>query len=173
MIASTKRPTEAWRSANLFELGLGQVVVSRFKLSGEVEAGVFLVDVFCRGVKDAFFTKLWEAEYESRLLGRVFADGGKEALSPACARRLVEGAVEYAQHLGFLPHADYRQGCRVFGGIDAAVCECAFAYGRNGRPCFLQSSTDSPDVVRRAMANLRARCGEGNFDYLLVSGPLV
>jgi len=39
-----KRPTEAWYSPELFKSGFGQVVVARFKLSGEVEAGMFLMD---------------------------------------------------------------------------------------------------------------------------------
>ena len=168
MIAPMNRSTEAWSSTNLFEVGLGHVVVSRFKLSGEVEAGVFLVDVFCLGAKNAFFTRLWESEYESRLLDRLFAETGKEALSPACARKLVEGAVAYAQNLGFAPHPDYKKACRVFGGIHPAECDASFTFGEDGKPCFVQGPNDSPETVRRALATLKARCGDGNFHYIVV-----
>src|SRR3984893_16385025 len=50
-----KRSHEAWRSADLFDSGYGYLVVSWFKADGRVEAGFFLLDVFCLGVKDASF----------------------------------------------------------------------------------------------------------------------
>jgi hypothetical protein len=54
----TKRPSTAFYSSDLFELGIGYVMVCRFKATGACEAGVFLVDVFCLGAKNAFFTKV-------------------------------------------------------------------------------------------------------------------
>lgn len=57
-----KRATEAYYSTSLFDKGIGYVVVARFKLVGEAEIGVFLVDVFCLGVKNAFFTRVSERE---------------------------------------------------------------------------------------------------------------
>jgi hypothetical protein len=41
-----KRLHEALRSANLFDLGCGYLVVSRFKADGRVEVGFFLLDYF-------------------------------------------------------------------------------------------------------------------------------
>ena len=120
MNTTSKRPPEAFRSANLFDSGIGYVVVSRFKSDGLVESGVFLLDVFCLGVKNAFFSRLNQSEYESRLVQRVFANGGSQPLTPACARKFVQDAVAYSQHLGFAPHPDYKKACRVFGGISAA-----------------------------------------------------
>ena len=46
MNTTAKRPPEAFRSANLFDSGIGYVVVSRFKSDGQVESGVFLLDAF-------------------------------------------------------------------------------------------------------------------------------
>ena len=54
-------------SGDLFTLGMGQVVIARFKANGAAEVGVFLLDVFCLGVKNAFFEKLDETESEGRL----------------------------------------------------------------------------------------------------------
>jgi len=39
-----KRPSEAFRSAKLFDAGCGYLVVSRFKADGRVESGFFLLD---------------------------------------------------------------------------------------------------------------------------------
>ena len=165
-----KRPTEAWHSSNLFETGFGEVLIARFKASGEVEVGVFLVDVYCLGVKNAFFSRLWAGEYEKRLLEPMTQREGKTPISPAGARKLVEGAVAYARTLGLEPHADYKHAARVFGGIDAAEHPQGSVYGSKGKPLFVQSPNDSPQFVERVMSTLVRRLGEGGFHYILSVG---
>jgi hypothetical protein len=54
------RPPQTFSPPNLFQLGIGTVVIVRYKSGGRVEAGVFLLDVFCLGVKNAFFNQLHE-----------------------------------------------------------------------------------------------------------------
>ena len=56
------RPPQTFSPPNLFELGIGTVVIIRYKSGGRVEAGVFLLDVFCLGVKKAFFDQCHEDE---------------------------------------------------------------------------------------------------------------
>jgi hypothetical protein len=167
MNTTIKRPPEAFRSANLLDSGMGYVLVSRFKSDGQVESGVFLLDMFCLGVKNAFFTQLSQSEYESRLLQGAFAKDGSQPLTPACARKLVQDAVAYAHNLGFAPHPDYKKACRVFGGISTAECNEVFTFGKDSRPCFVQGPDDSELFARKAMTLLTIRCGEGNFDYIL------
>jgi hypothetical protein len=155
----------------LFKNGFGQVVVARFKLSGDAEVGLFLADVYCLGIKDAYLVKLPEREYETRILARMAeTGGGKESLSPACARKLVEGAVQYAQGLGLAPHPDYKKACRVFGGIRSEDCDRAFTYGQDGKPLFVQSPNDSPEFVQHVMTTLTRRLRIDGFHYILEAG---
>lgn len=163
-----KRPTEAYQSTSLFEQGIGYVTIARFRLSGEVEVGVFLIDVYCLGIKDGFFTRTWEHEYEESFLDRVFAEEGRTALSPACARKLVQDAVDYAQGLGLAPHPDYRLAARVFGGIDTKACDRSFTFGKDGKPLFIQGPNESPSQVRHILHQLNTRCGEGNYHYIVL-----
>jgi hypothetical protein len=58
---------EGWMPENLFDEGMGNVVLSRKLPTEEVAAGVFLLDTGCLGVKDAFFTIRSEAVYRSLL----------------------------------------------------------------------------------------------------------
>lgn len=167
MIVQQKRRTEAWRSGGLFELGLGHVVVARFKPSGETEAGVFLLDVHCLGVKDAFFTRVEGPEYEHRLLEGIFPDGERIQMSPACARKLVEDAVAYTRGLGLEPHADYRKACRVFGGIRAAECGETFTFGDKGKPLYVQGPHDSPAFAKRVIRVLHAKLGQDGFHFVV------
>jgi hypothetical protein len=102
-----KRSHEAWRSADLFDSGYGSLLVSRFKGDGRVEAGFFLLDVFCLGVKDASFHHFSSVvDYQEGLVDRLFPDGNPVRMTPEAARKLTEGAISYAKGLGFSPAAD-------------------------------------------------------------------
>src|ERR1700688_29669 len=104
-----KRSHEAWRSADLFDFGCGYLVVSRFKTDGRVEAGFFLLDVFCLGVKDAGFETFDSvADYQESLLDPLFPNEDSVRMIPEAARKLTEGAISYARELGFSPCADYK-----------------------------------------------------------------
>jgi len=163
-----KRPTEAFRSADLFDTGLGYVVVSRYKADGRVETGHFLLDVFCLGAKNAGFVRFEShAELESSLLEPLFAARGRVPMSPGAARRLVEEAVRYAGDLGIAPHPDYKAACRVFGGIipeDSATEQ--FTFGKDGRPLFIPGPHDTAERSARIMRTIEARYGRDGLDYL-------
>jgi hypothetical protein len=167
-----KRAPEAFVSSALFELGMGSVILSRFRSGGRVESGVFLLDVFCLGVKNAMFAQLDVTEYENELLGRYSAPDPLESIEPSCARKLVEDAVRYAAGLGFGPHPDYKKGCRVFGGIDPGACTRQFVFGHEGKPHYVQGPNDSRQRVARILNALEARCGEGNFFYTILEEDL-
>ena len=168
-----KRATEAHVSANLFELGIGNVVVTRFRGGGEAEIGVFLVDVFCLGVKNAYFTQASQSQYDRELLDRIMPAANRKPIDPPSARKLVEDAVAYAQHLGFAPHPDHKVACRVFGGINVAESTASFSFGQNGKPLYVQGPNDSFEKCRRTLNQLRTRCGADNFDFMVVGGDSV
>jgi hypothetical protein len=169
---SLKRAPEAFVSRTLFKLGMGYVILSRFKSEGRVEAGVFLLDTFCLGVKDAMFVQLNIADYRNDLVERFSAQDPLESIEPSCARKLVEDAVRYAAGLGFQPHPDYRKACRVFGGTDPGACTRQFVFGYKGKPHYVQGPHDSPRRVARILDTMRARCGEGNFTYAILADDL-
>jgi hypothetical protein len=165
-----KRSHEAWRSADLFDSGYGYLVVSRFKADGRVEAGSFLLDVFCLGVKDANFHHFSSmADYQEGLIDRLFPDGNPMRMTPEAARKLTEGAISYAKGLGFSPASDYKKAGRVFGGITTANCDEQFVFGKNGKPLYAQGLSESPACVERILRTLEARCGEGSYDYILAA----
>ncbi len=168
-----KRPPEAWRTKELFEKGLGYVVISRFKSEGRVESGVFLLDIWCQGVKDAFFVQLHDYEYQERLMERIFRSEAPEAMSPACARKLVQDAVAYAEKLGLAPHPDFRKAARVWGGISAEECAETFTFGKDGKPFFVQGPNDHVERIEFVMQQLTMHCGEGNFHFLLSAGQSI
>ena len=162
------RPTEAFVSANLFELGLGYVVLTRFR-GGDAELGAFLVDVYCQGVKDAFYTRVSREQYDREVLDRTIPAANRKAIDPPSARKLVEDAVAYARVLGLVPHPDYKTACRVFGGTNAGDSTASFTFGKDGKPFYVQGRYDSFEKALRMMHHLRARCGKDGFNFLVLA----
>jgi hypothetical protein len=168
----TPRPRhEALWAKDLFEKGIGWIIVARFKSAGRrVEAGVFLVDTFCLGVKLAVYEFCGRRDYLERIRGHYESNFPMISVEPWCARKLVEEAVQYARGLGFAPHADYKKAAHVFGGLRAEQCAHHFAFGLGGKPFYRRGPRETEEQIRRIVWQLEKRCGPGNYDYLVTLG---
>jgi hypothetical protein len=156
----------AWVSERTFGNGIGQVLVARFKASGDGEVGIFLVNVFCLGVNQAGYRKFDAGNFE-QFLEEVFAIDPATEVRPAYARKLIEQSVDYATKLGFAPHPEYKKACRVLGGVNANTCLDNFTFGKDGKPFYFQGPRDSPARVDQILKILTAKCGTGNFDFMI------
>jgi len=146
------------------------VVVCRYKSGGRVEAGCFLVDVYCLGVKDAFFRVFEEEEFQEVCLARYFPKGVPVPKPASWGRKLVEEAMRYAASLGFTPHADFKKGARVFGGVEASECAEKFVFGNEGKPLYVQGPYDGAAKAERILATLRTKFGDDGFHYIIPMG---
>lgn len=167
-----KQAPITFSDAGMFASGIGQVVITRHKGGGKVELGVFLVDVFCLGVKNAFYTLCDEAELEG-ILQRIFRDGRPvEEHSGAWGRKLVEGALAYARKLGFAPHRDYKKAARVMGGIDPKTCPDTFVFGSEGKPLFVAGPHETEARCQLILSVLTKKCGKDGFHYIMSMGEM-
>ena len=153
---------------SLFDIGIGNVIVSRKMPNGFIGAAFFLVDVFCLGIKDVVYDVLSPVEYDHRV-----SDLEQEtfrAIHPTCARKLVEEAEAYARDLGFSPHADYPRARQIFGDLDATACPTHYVFGRDGKPFFMSGPYDTPAKCRRIIDTLTRRCGPEGFHFVMAGG---
>ncbi|MBI1904350.1 MAG: hypothetical protein HYS13_24915 [Planctomycetia bacterium] len=155
----------------IFEQGMGQVLVSRQLDSGNVAFALFLVDLYCLGVKDAMSGVLPRGAYEFRIYDKLLESGPVLKLKAQCARKLVEGSVAYADDLGFAPHADHQVARLILGDIDASACAQEFTYGKDGKPLFIAGPYDDPDRCRYIVNVLADRMGEGGYHYVVPAKP--
>jgi hypothetical protein len=153
---------------SLFDIGIGNVIVSRRMPNGFIGAAFFLVDVFCLGIKDAFYDVLSPAEYDYKLAGLQHETF--RAIPPPCARKLVEGAEAYARDLGFPPHPDYQRARQIFGDLDATACPTSYVFGKDGKPFFMSAPYDTPARCRRIIDTLTRRCGPEGFHFVVAGG---
>jgi len=160
-------------TADIWRAGIGQVLISRQLGNGSVAFAVFLVDIHCLGVKDAFANIAPRASYDRDLYAKVAARSGLIPLRPECARKLVESAVRYALDLGLPPHADYRTARLIFGDIPAEACTEEYAFGKDGKPFFVAGPHDSHARCEQILRTLHDRCGPEGYHFLVpVRGPL-
>jgi hypothetical protein len=161
---------ECLMTSELFDVGIGNVILSRKMPGGDIAVGLFLVDVYCLGVKDAFLALRTEVDYEEIIDSR-FGREKLETLHPTCARKLVEGSVAYASDLGLNPHKDYAGARRIFGDLDPDACPRTFEYGKDGKPFYMSGPNDTPARSRKIIETLTKKVGEGNFHYTLALDP--
>jgi hypothetical protein len=159
--------------ANLFELGLGTVLMSRRAPNGTIAVSFFLLDVFCLGVKNAGFRVCSSDEYEYQFKDSVFSaadDTDYLQIDAPQFRKLIEEAAAYASSLGFSAHPDYREARRLFGAVDVSTCDIAFEFGKDGKPLYIGGPNDSPSRIRQVMHLLQQHRGEGSVDDLIGTG---
>jgi hypothetical protein len=171
LAASAKFPVlHAWVSDNVWNEGMGWVLLSRLLPDGSVAAGVFLLDRYCLGVKDALAEILPRSTYDDKFVRKMRGQFTSQDVTPAAARKLVEDAVAYAADLGFPPHADYHKAKLVFGDIDPRECTEQFEFGKDGKPYFFAGPHDGPERCRQILGILLGKCGPGGFDYVIPLG---
>jgi hypothetical protein len=149
----------------LFDMGIGNIVISRKMPNDHIGFAIFLVDVFCLGVKNCLFAALPRGEYE-RKAGDLRQAEGLEPIQPACAVKLIENAVAYARDLGLSPHTEYTIMKKIFGDINAANCQQEFKFGKDGKPLYISGLHETTADSERIINILNKKLGNGGFDFM-------
>lgn len=153
-------------ATGLWESGIGHVLLSRLMPNGNVAFGCFLVDVYCLGVKDAFWNVVSRTGYDD-----FYADlAERQEMSrsrPEHARKLVEDSVRYSLDLGISPHSDYHAAKLIFGDISTDLCLEEFVFGKDGKPFFVAGPHDRHERCQQILRTLEHRCGPEGYLYLV------
>lgn len=152
---------------NLFELGIGEIFISKRLPDGDLGISAFIVDVFCLGVKNAFFRVMTEEQYNEIKQSITHSGRNLEPIHQSCAKKLLHGAVEYAKSLGFNAHPDYKKAAPLFGNIDADACPVHYDYGKDGKPLYIRGPHETLSEAEKIVNKLYAQCGEDGFVYLI------
>jgi hypothetical protein len=157
---------ECLAPARLFEVGMGNVVISRKMPNGEIGFAIFLIDTFCLGVKNCFFSVPPKGQYEYRI-DKIREKEDLQPVDPAWAVKLIKNAEAYAWDLGFRPHRDYEFAQRILGDINPAACPQEFTFGKDGKPRYVAGPYETEADSRRIIDILTKKLGPGGFHYLV------
>jgi hypothetical protein len=158
---------DAFVSANLWDEGIGYAVVAREEPEGGIVFASFLVDVFCLGIKDAFWRPDTRESFRE-YIHELDQIQSMRHVNPACLAKIVLGAVEFAQSLGLPPHPDYRHASHLLDGIDPSACREQFTFGKDGRPFYFQGPNETPGQVAAILQRVR----EAGGHYIIVGSGI-
>lgn len=155
-------------SDTVLECGMGTLVLARGSTVGPVFFSAFLLDTYCRGVKNTMARAMDAPQVEAQI-ARLNASTPLSPVDPSYARRMLRELVQWSASLGFGPHRDYHALERLFGDVDPELCRCDFEFGMNGKPVFINGPNEPLLTVGRIMQRLRKDLGPDGYDYMIAA----
>ena len=149
----------SWR-----EKGLAIITVSRLQPEGDFLFGVYLVDIFCLGLKNTFCNADFsEWRYKTELLNKTYREEDPAECSISLTHHIIYGGIEYAAQFGFRANKDFKLSQYVLEEKNSVEpCE-DIEFGKDGRPFSIAGPDDDVEYIMR---QLDSAVGEGNFDFI-------
>ena len=145
--------------------GLVSLLLSRREPDGRLAFGVYLVDIFCLGVKDAFCNaNVSPMEYEHNVREPFVRQHAAVPCPIDLAHTIVYGAIDYAAHLGFSPHRDFQRARHLLEPREAITLRDDVEFGQDGEPVYVAGPYDD---VNRIMRQLETTVGFDRFKFLV------
>ena len=145
-----------------WESGIGQLVLVRRAPGGLLACGVYLVDLYCLGVKNAFWKLVTKPQLDD-LVSRIESHGALQEVSPEHFAKLVLDSAAYARSLGFSPHPDFRAAKMLLDGIDPTQCLTEFEFGKDGKPFYIRGPNETFARAKVIAAKIQAMGGHTLF----------
>lgn len=150
---------------SLKELGEGQAVIVRQHKGGKRTIGAFLIDAWCRGVRDAFYVARMEESDHEDFMDRLLGNPAQhlEEVPYEVLHNWVFGALEYAAEAGLAPHKDFAVARYLLeDDEDERIPIIEYEFGLNGKHHLVCNSMDE---FLRLKPVLDAHLGEGNYTW--------
>ena len=145
------------------EKGMTNVFVARRHKNGNITFGAYLIDLFCLGIKDAFYY-FNIPEYK---LQELVIRGNLVECDYDLAHNIVYGAKQYAEKLGFEPHKDWGIAQYVLEPDNGNLSQSDIEFGEDGQPHFMAGPHDDIHFINRVIKTLEKNVGAGNFHFTI------
>lgn len=151
---------ECFVNKNWKKSGEASISVVRQRPDGNFIVGLYLVDLYCMGVKDAFVIPNATDEHIKRL--KKDSSGGWEPIDYNFAHNLIYGSIEFAEEGGIEPHRDFKYAEYVLEEDNDDIPLMDYDYGYKGKH-LLVIGPDGKE--RKYLSVLHAHLGD-NYDYI-------
>lgn len=156
---------ECWISRSWKKQGISNIILSRKQPDEDIVFGVYLVDLFCLGLKDTFYNANFnQFRYENELRDPAIDRQDMIECPVPLAMEIIYGAIDYAANLGFSPHKDFKLGKYILEEKERVNITGKVEFGKDGMPFYVAGRDDDVD---RIMATLKNSVGEGNFHFIV------
>jgi hypothetical protein len=143
------------------------VMVARKHSNGNITACLYLVDLYCQGVKDTtWFFNMPALEY-GELKNEINGKMDFEEVKYELVHNIIYAALEFAEEYGFYPHRDFT-GITIYmleedsDEIELIDIEC----GIDGKPAYMRTPNHSKRETEMIIAKLEKNPGPGNYVIL-------
>ena len=149
----------SWREA-----GLATILLSRKQPDGNILFGVYLVDIFCLGLKNTYCNANFALpKYEQEVRDSISRNETLTDCPIPLAHHIIYGAIDYASKLGFRPQRDFRLSRYILEKQSRFEESVEVEFGKDGKPFYIVGPDDNAELIIR---KLERRVGEGNFHFL-------
>lgn len=157
---------ECWVPEDLFENGIGQVVISRKSPENKIAFGAYLIDTYCLGVKNCFSQIVDLYEYQDMLERAQGVGSAMQSAESSYVATLIYQAIQYAARFGLRPHSDYLKASAILKNIPIDHT-LEFTFGKNGKPLYIQGPNESRSDIKRIMHALSSTAGKDNYHFAI------
>ena len=159
---------ECWINEDWEDSKMVNALITREHTNGNLTVGVFLVDLTCLGVKDAYYKfNLFEHQYQEMLDELGVSKGDFIRVEYTLVHNIIYAALEFADAYGFKPHKHFSSLMNYFLEEDTEAIELMeIACGKDDKPFYSRGPNDSEADVRRIVAQLERTAGQGNFEFI-------
>ena len=154
---------ECFISQDWNKRGMASILISKRMPSGNFIAALYLVDVFCLGLKNTLYRfNLSQLEYDE-LYDQFNQNEDFIPCKLEMAHNIIYGAIDYADELGFAPNSDFKVTEKLLDEDLITDDIDTIELGKDGKPFFIAGPDDN---INRIIAILNKKIGEGNYDFL-------
>jgi hypothetical protein len=148
--------------------GLVEVLIARKQPDDNICFGVYLIDVYCLGLKNTFAnTDFSRSRYQSEIRNKIFRAGKPVECSIELAQQMIYQSIEYAEQFGFEPQKDFMLSQYLLTPRGELEEPYDLTFGKDGKPFFINGPHDN---VPRILRQLEKTAGTGNYDFLAMVG---
>lgn len=149
------------------EVGEANVLIVRRNPQGTYTFCMYVLDVWCLGLKEATYVFACPQQY----LEQLMAEYSGVKVDYKTAHNIVYGAIAYAEDLGFKPHKDWKVAQYVLEADEDVEVE-EFDFGDKGIPHYVAHPKEQQFAHNRILALLNKAVGEGNYQYTPAPQPI-
>jgi len=156
-------------NSNWRDSGLALIFVSRRHINGHVTHAAYMVDIFCLGLKESFWTFNQDPLEFKDFMEKQQKENpqGIQLLKTdyPLVHNIIYGAIEFAGELGFLPHKSFDTSKYILEEDDDHIELIDLDFGFKGKPLYI-SNPERPAERNRVLAQLDKNPGKGNYDFI-------
>lgn len=146
------------------ESGMAQISVARKHTNGNITSCLYLIDLYCLGVKDTHYMFNSSPNEYREQQDEIDERTSLMLVEYALVHNIILAGIEFAEEFGFAPHKDYTSITQFMleednDDIELMEIEC----GMDGKPAYVRGPFDTDAKMKQIISRLEKTAGKDNY----------